>query len=550
MPPEVENSHVSEPRLVVDPPEAVLRQRRARRADRPQRAQVAAVPRLDAGLHARRDERSAGPERGHLGVGRQLPQGAQVRVARVAVVEHDRRVGQQHPDHEVPHHPAGRREPEHAVAGLGVDVEVGHLHLLEQDPALAVDDRLGQPGRARAVEHPDRVPERHLGELELGAGPEEPIRPARARQIAERHHALERRDRPGDLLDDLAAVEVAAPVAVAVDRQQHLRLDLGKAVDHAPGAELGRRRGPDRPERRAGEHRGHGLGDVRHVRRHAVALGDAQCAQPRRNRRRLRAQLAPCPRRQRPQLGGVLDRQPVVGLVCEHVLGVVDQRTREPLRAGHRAAAEHARRRASEPQIEVLDDRGPERVDVLHRPAPQVLVALEPQSVRLLHPAPDSASASRAAPARATASREPRGLSSPRVFRSSLARRMLGMSSTKQQTAPAGQRRRARRHHAPRPGRPRDPARRPVARPPGGAGLATPLRLNLLQGPRGAVASRPRAVRSGGRQPGADRPADPAPRGALSPPPGDRADRARRRAPRQLQGRRREGGHARRAARP
>ena len=40
----------------------------------------------------------------------------EVRVAGVAVVEDDRGVGQQHADEEVPHHPAGRREPEDAVA--------------------------------------------------------------------------------------------------------------------------------------------------------------------------------------------------------------------------------------------------------------------------------------------------------------------------------------------------------------------------------------------------------------------------------------------------
>ena len=181
----------------------------------------------------------------------------------------------------------------------------------------------------------------------------------------------------------------------------------------------------------------------------------------------------------------------VVALAAENVLGVIDPCPREPLGARHRAAAEHTRRRPPEPQLEILDDRGPERVDIRHRPAPQVLVALRTSARACARPTPGRPSASRGAPAREMASREAQGLSSPGVFRSSLARRMLGMSSTKQQTAPAGQRRGARRHHAPRPGRSRDPARRPVARPPRGAGLATPLRLNLLQGPRGAVASRP-----------------------------------------------------------
>src|SRR5271155_1893233 len=47
-------------------------------------------------------------------------------------------------------------------------------------------------------------------------------------------------------LDDGRAVEVLAAVAIAVDREDHLGLDLGEAIDHAPRAELGGRAGPRR----------------------------------------------------------------------------------------------------------------------------------------------------------------------------------------------------------------------------------------------------------------------------------------------------------------
>ena len=40
------------------------------------------------------------------------------------------------------------------------------LQVLEEDPAVAVDDRLRQPGRARRVEDVQRVRERHGLELE------------------------------------------------------------------------------------------------------------------------------------------------------------------------------------------------------------------------------------------------------------------------------------------------------------------------------------------------------------------------------------------------
>ena len=45
---------------------------------------------------------------------------------------------------------------------------------------------------------------------------------------------------PAENLDDGAAIEVPAAIAVAVDRQQHLRLDLGEAIDDAGGAEIRR----------------------------------------------------------------------------------------------------------------------------------------------------------------------------------------------------------------------------------------------------------------------------------------------------------------------
>ena len=42
--------------------------------------------------------------------------------------------------------------------------------MLQHDPAVAVHDRLGQAGRPRGVQHPQRVVERHLGEVQRLAG--------------------------------------------------------------------------------------------------------------------------------------------------------------------------------------------------------------------------------------------------------------------------------------------------------------------------------------------------------------------------------------------
>ena len=150
---------MSAPSVLVDPVEALGGERGAGRADRAEAAEVAPGAGLDPGLHAGGDVGGAGAEHRHPGALGEVPEHAHVGVAGVAVVEDDRGPGQQPGDEEVPHHPAGRREPEEAVAGVGVDVEVELLQVLEQDAALALDDRLRQPGRAGGVEDPERVVE-------------------------------------------------------------------------------------------------------------------------------------------------------------------------------------------------------------------------------------------------------------------------------------------------------------------------------------------------------------------------------------------------------
>src|SRR5207302_11464027 len=98
----------------------------------------------------------------------EIPERPEVGMRRVPIEEDDRSVGQEAAHEEVPHHPARRREPEDPVARLRVEVETELLEVLEEDAALAVDDGLRQAGRARAVEHPKRMVEGKLREIELG----------------------------------------------------------------------------------------------------------------------------------------------------------------------------------------------------------------------------------------------------------------------------------------------------------------------------------------------------------------------------------------------
>ena len=90
----------------------------------------------------------------------------EVGVRRVAVDHHDRRAQEQRRHERVPHHPGGRREPLQPVAGLQVPAERVVLLVLEQNPAVAVNDRLREAGRARGEEHVERVRERQRLELE------------------------------------------------------------------------------------------------------------------------------------------------------------------------------------------------------------------------------------------------------------------------------------------------------------------------------------------------------------------------------------------------
>src|SRR5215210_6957566 len=109
-----------------------------------------------------------------------------------------------------------------------------------------------------------------------------------------------RRYLPLQPCDDLGPVVVLTAVAVAVDGEEHLRLYLLEAVDHATGAEVGGAARPDRAYRGAGEQGDHGLGDVRQVSRDPVATPDAHLPQAGGEGCRFLLQLAPAHLAERP----------------------------------------------------------------------------------------------------------------------------------------------------------------------------------------------------------------------------------------------------------
>ena len=272
------------------------------------------------------------------------------------------------------------------------------LRELEQDPAVAVHDGLWAPRRSGAVEHPERVVEGHLREGEPGivAFSRELVPPRRVLQraecwlvveVAEYHRPLERGDRLLECADRVEPVVVATPVAIAVDREQHAGLDLREAVDDAPDAEVGRAARPDGPETCARMEGGDGLDHVREIGHDPVARPDSRRAERRREAGRRFAQLAPRRLVERPELRGVSHGDGCVVAATEDVLRVVEPRSREPLRSGHPAGAEHALVGRRGLDLEELPDRSPESLEVRRRPAPEIVVAARLDTARLGEPA-------------------------------------------------------------------------------------------------------------------------------------------------------------------
>ena len=167
----------------------------------------------------------------------------------VAVDHHDRRPEQQRRDERVPHHPRGRREPQDAAARLQVPAQGVGFRCSTRMPAVSVDDRLRDAGRAGREQHVERVVERHRVELERPVLGDQRVPVGRAGDVDD---VLERRQRGGDRRRPRRARSIALVAeVVAVDREQHLGLELRQPVDHAARPELGRAARPDRAERRA-----------------------------------------------------------------------------------------------------------------------------------------------------------------------------------------------------------------------------------------------------------------------------------------------------------
>ena len=208
-------------------------------------------------------------------------------------------------------------------------------------------------------------------------------------EIRQPHDVLQRRQVVGDAADFGVAGKVLAAEAVAVSREQELRLDLRETLDHRLDPEFRRGR---RPYRTDGDGRDHGdgrLGQVRHIGDNAVAGLEAELSQLRGENPHLAGKLNPAHRLQRPRLGQMVKRHiRCAGLrfVAQKMLGIIDVRALEPPRARHDAAIQHLLVRRRRLHLEIIPDRCPERFNIGHRPFPQGLIVSEIQMPRLFQP--------------------------------------------------------------------------------------------------------------------------------------------------------------------
>ena len=269
------------------------------------------------------------------------------------------------------------------------------LQVLEQDPAMAVHDRLREPGRPGREENVERVVERERVERELPALGEEivpgdrvgkrVVLPADVRDV---HDGLDAWKLAAHLRDLLAPVDLLVAVPVAGDGEDDLRLELPEAVEHAAHAELGRARRPDRAEARAREEADQRLGDVREVGDYSVAAADAQALQAGAGARDLLTEVAERQLEGRAGLRVRDDRALVDVLVAaDHVLGEVQARAREPLRPRHLPRAEHSLVRSLRADFEELPHGRPESLEVGDGPPPELLVPGEREPSFPLEPA-------------------------------------------------------------------------------------------------------------------------------------------------------------------
>ncbi len=172
-------------------------------------------------------------------------------------------------------------------------------------------------------------------------------------------------------------MEGLAAVHVAVGREQHLRLNLPEAIQHAVYTEVRRAGSPDGPEARRGKHGDERFGEVGKEAGDPIVLLNSQRRQPGGNPGDLRVQLAEGQLATLVFLVAKQNSGPIVA-IAQQVLGEVQARAGEEARSGHLAGVLQVRSGAPiDADVGEACQLLPEVRRMLQRPAVQVRVAVE-----------------------------------------------------------------------------------------------------------------------------------------------------------------------------
>ena len=227
-------------------------------------------------------------------------------------------------------------------------MDAAELELFEQSASVAVNDAFRHPCRPRREQHPERVAELDIGELDRArrGGRRRPIdrrRPDRDRGgvgvTGDPHDALHGRKRCEDLRQFCAAIAVLAAEPISRSGDDHLRLELLKARRYRAGTELRRTHRPDRADRCCGEQRDDRFAHVRKDGYHPIAGLDTDRPEMGGEGAHLCAKLGEGDLRAASVLGDGDERHPLVSV--EKVARVVQGASWEPARLRHGFGGAH-----------------------------------------------------------------------------------------------------------------------------------------------------------------------------------------------------------------
>ena len=185
------------------------------------------------------------------------------------------------------------------------------------------------------------------------------------------------------MLGLFAAVNRLVAVAVAIDHQQQLGLDLTETVHHAGRTHVGRAAGPNRADAGAGQQRHRRFRHIGQVGGHAVARPHTHASHGRCHRTHLGPQFVPAqdPVGGRLRAGNDGRSLAIVQVPAQRLFGVIQARARKPAPGWHLAVVQHRLHRVPGRQVEVAPDRGPEVFEVLDRPAPEFGIGVDLQAL-------------------------------------------------------------------------------------------------------------------------------------------------------------------------